>query len=168
MKTARTAARLIAPSFVASVLVLVAVGAQAFQLRGFRGVEWGAEAERLGPDATVVSREGELTCYQRANENLLFGDTELKAVHYCFVNDRLYTVRLEAAVGAKALAAEVERAYGRPDARRGLNATWGRKASDARAELVSRGEHSQLTLSPDSLRKTELALRSTAAPTPGF
>lgn len=158
----RTAARLIALS-----LVLAAVGAQAFQLRGFRGVEWGAEAERLGVDATVVSREGELTCYQRANENLLFGDTELKAVHYCFVNDRLYSVRLEAAVGAKALAAELQRTYGRPDARRGLNATWGRKATDARAELVAQGEHSQLTLYPDSSRKTELAMRGTAA-APGF
>ena len=160
--TARTAARLIALS-----LVLAAAGAQAFQLRGFRGVEWGEEAERLGPDATVVSREGELTCYQRANENLLFGDTELKAVHFCFVNDRLYSVRLEAAVGAKALAAELQRTYGRPDARRGLNATWGRKATDARAELVSLGEHSQLTLHPDSSRKTELAMR-TVTPTPGF
>lgn len=159
----RTAARLIAFS-----LVLAAVGAaQAFQLRGFRGVEWGAEVERLGADATVVSREGELTCYQRAHENLLFGDTELKAVHYCFVNDRLTVVRLDAAVGAKALAAELQRAYGRPDARRGLNATWGRKASDARAELVAQGDRAQLTLYPDNARKTELALRSADA-APGF
>lgn len=163
MNTARTAARLIALS-----LVLAAAGAQAFQLRGFRGVEWGAEAERLGPDATVVSRDGELTCYQRANENLLFGDTELKAVHYCFVNDRLYSVRLEAAVGAKALAAELQRTYGRPDARRGLNATWGRKPTDARAELVAQGEFALLTLSPDSSRKTELAMRGTMAAAPGF
>jgi hypothetical protein len=152
MTTARTAARIAAAG-----LVLVTLGAQAFQLRGFRGVEWGAEAERLGSEATVVSKEGELTCYQRANENLLFGDTELKAVRYCFLNDRLYSVRLDAAVSAKALTAEFQRTYGRPDVRQGQNATWGRKPTDSRAELVVQGAHSQITLSPDSTRQAELA-----------
>lgn len=162
MTTARTTARLVALS-----LVLAAAGAQAFQLRGFRGVEWGAEVERLGTEATLVSQEGGLTCYQRANENLLFGDTALKAVRYCFVNDRLYSVRLDAAVSAKVLTAEFQRTYGHPDARQGQSATWGRKATDSRAELVAQGEHSQLTLSPDSVRKTELAGRGTVSAT-GF
>lgn len=152
MKTSRTVAQLTALS-----LLLAAVGAQAFQLRGFRGVEWGAEAERLGTEATVVSKEGELTCYQRANENLLFGDTELKAVRYCFLNDRLYSVRLDAAVNAQSFGAEFERAYGMPDVRRGHNATWGRHETDSRAELVSKGEQSQLTLYPDRSRKIEMA-----------
>jgi hypothetical protein len=151
MKTTRTAARIAAFS-----LILFAVGAQAFQLRGFRGVEWGEEAERLGTEATVVSQEGELTCYQRANENLLFGDVALKAVRYCFHQDRLYSVRLDAAANAKALTTEFQRTYGRPDVRQGLNATWGHKATDSRAELVSQGEHSQLTLYP---RQSAVAAR---------
>jgi hypothetical protein len=155
MKTHRTAARIAAFS-----LLLAAVGAHAFQLRGFRGVEWGDEAERLGAEATVVSTEGELTCYQRANENLLFGDVALKAVRYCFLQDRLYSVRLDAAATAKALTTEFQRTYGRPDARQGQNASWGRKATDSHAELVSQGESAQLTLYP---RKEATARRAVNA-----
>lgn len=158
MKTFRTVARLTALS-----LVFVAMGAQAFQLRGFRGVEWGSEAEQLGTEAAVVSKDGELTCYQRANENLLFGDAALKSVRYCFLNDRLYSVRLDAAVNAKSMSAELQRTYGRPDARQGENATWGRKPTDSRAELVSQGEHSQLTLYPDSVRKVEMSKGASVA-----
>ncbi len=154
MKTSRATAPLIA-----AALCLAAAGTHAFELSGFRGVAWGDAAARLGT-ATVVSREGALTCYQRERENLMFGDAELAAVRYCFLNDRLHSVRLEAAVSAQAMAAELQRTYGRPAARRGAVSTWGRAPDRSRAELVAQGERSQLTI---SARPGEVVAVRTAA-----
>jgi hypothetical protein len=115
-------------------LSLAAVSASAFELRGFRGVSWGEGAEALG-EAKAVHTQGEVTCYQRDRENLLFGDSALKAVQYCFHQDRLFMVMLDAAVDQKALSAEFRRTYGRPTTQVGQTATWGGPASGAQAEL---------------------------------
>lgn len=140
MTTLRTtAARLIA----ATSLALAALGAQAIELRGFRGVAWGDDASRLGA-ATLVYRHGEVSCYQRAQENLLFGDSALTSVRYCFHEDRLFLVTLEAAATARALEAELARTYGRPDVRRGAVVAWDGRTSGAR--LTAQGKQAQLTL----------------------
>jgi hypothetical protein len=126
-------------------LSLAAMSAQAFELRGFRGVSWGEGAEALGT-ATVSSNEGEVTCYQRERENLLFGDSALKHVRYCFHQDRLFMVTIDAAVDAKSLVAEFQHTYGRPDARRGQTTSWGGKASGTRADLMAQGATARLTI----------------------
>ncbi|MEO8151605.1 MAG: hypothetical protein ABI605_00945 [Rhizobacter sp.] len=119
-------------------LGLAAMGANAFELRGFRGVSWGEGAEALG--ASVVSHsEGDVACYQRERENLLFGDTALNGVRYCFHQDHLVMVILDAPVAPKALTAEFQRSYGRPDAQRGGAGSWGGKSSGTRAEVMTSG-----------------------------
>jgi len=131
----RTAVRLSA----ALVLGLAAVGANALELRGFRGVAWGEGADALGA-AIATHQDGDVTCYQRETENLLFGDSALTGVRYCFHQDRLFMVALDAAVDARTLSAEFQRTYGRPDAHQGLAASWGSKTSGTHAELVARGK----------------------------
>lgn len=131
----RTTAQLSA----ALVLGLAAIGANALELRGFRGVTWGEGANALGT-AVATQSDGDVTCYRRETENLLFGDSALNGVRYCFHQDRLFMVALDAAVDAKALSAEFQRAYGRPDARQGLAASWGNKTSGTHAELVANGK----------------------------
>ena len=126
-------------------LGLVAASAGALELRGFRGVSWGEGVEALGA-VTVSHTEGEVTCYQRDRENLLFGDTPLNGVRYCFHQDRLFMVAIDAAANARALTAEFQRTYGRPDARRGQAATWGAKGSGTRAELAASGATARLVI----------------------
>ena len=136
MNTARhTLAKLSA----ALCLGLVALAANAFELRGFRGVSWGDSAEALGM-SSVAQIEGDVTCYQRERENLLFGDSALNGVRYCFHQDRLFMVTLDAAVGSKALSAELQRTYGRPSAHSAQAASWGNPTSGTRADLVANGD----------------------------
>ncbi|MBC7992526.1 MAG: hypothetical protein H7Z15_04695 [Rhizobacter sp.] len=115
-------------------LGLAALGAQAFELRGFRGVSWGEAAEALGA-ATPVHSLGDVTCYRRERENLVFGDSALSDVRYCFQQDSMVMVILDAAVDQKALVKEFQRTYGRPTARVGQTASWGGLASSTQAEL---------------------------------
>jgi len=123
----------------AFVLGLVAAGGvNAFELRGFRGVSWGEGVEALGA-STVAQVVGEVTCYQREHENMLYGNTPLNGVRYCFHKDRLFMVTLDAPVTPKAFVAEFQRLYGRPDSLRGEAASWGTKVSGTRAELASVG-----------------------------
>lgn len=119
-------------------LGLATAGASAFELRGFRGVDWGESPQVLGV-ATVAQIEGDVACYQRERENMLLGDSVLNEVRYCFHQNRLFMVTLAADVDQKALVAEFQRAYGRPSARSSQAASWGGKASPTRAELVAQG-----------------------------
>ncbi len=130
---------------VLTCLSLAALSVQAFNMRGFRGVSWGEASETIG-EARVTYTAGAVTCFQRERENLLFGDVALIAVRYCFHKDRLFMVRLAAAVSATALAAEFERSYGPPDVRRAHGATWGTQASGARADLFARAETATLVI----------------------
>ena len=126
-------------------LGLAAVSAGAFELRGFRGVSWGEGVEALGA-VTVSHTEGDVSCYQRDRENLLFGDTPLNGVRYCFHQDRFFMVAIDAAANAQALTAEFRRTYGRPDTRRGQAASWGAKGSGTRAELAASGANARLVI----------------------
>lgn len=130
-----TRLRTIAKLSAATALGLAALGAQAFELRGFRGVAWGEGAEALG-EARAVQVQGDVSCYQRERENLMFGDSALHGVQYCFHQDRLFMVRLDAAVSQKALIAEFQRTYGPPTSRAGLSVAWGGPTSGAQAELA--------------------------------
>lgn len=108
---------------------------QAVELRGFRGVLWGDDVSRLGP-AERVQAGGELSCYRRERENLLFGDSPLAEVRYCFHRGRLFMVLLEANVDLATLRAEFESSYGPPDAGSPTRVLWGSKTSATRVELV--------------------------------
>lgn len=134
-------------------LGLAAMSASAFELRGFRGVSWGEGVEALGA-VTVAHNEGEVTCYQRDRENLLFGDTPLNGVRYCFHQDRLFMVAIDAAANAKALTAEFQRTYGRPTAQRHQAASWGAKGSATRAELAASGATARLVIYSNTIEPT--------------
>lgn len=159
----RTAA---ARALTALGLGLAALASQAFELRGFRGVEWGEGAQALGVAAEVL-RDGDVRCYQRERENMLFGDAALKGVRYCFVNDRFFMVTLDVAVDSASLREQFQRTYGPPDARRGQAARWGGTDSPTRAELAAQGEQARLTLYSNTVatapRYPQAARRVTAA-----
>jgi hypothetical protein len=129
-------------------LGLASLAPNALELRGFRGIAWGDGADNLGP-AAVDHANGDVVCYKRERENLLFGDGPLHQVRYCFHQDRLFMVTLDSAVGLEAMVAELQRTYGPPTARLHNIASWGSASSSARAELVSLpagGPLSRLTL----------------------
>ncbi|GAB4552327.1 MAG: hypothetical protein IV105_00505 [Rhizobacter sp.] len=134
-------------------LGLAAMSASAFELRGFRGVSWGEGVEALGA-VTVSHSEGEVTCYQRDRENLLFGDTPLNGVRYCFHQDRLFLVAIDAAANAKTLTTEFQRTYGRPSTQRGQAASWGAKGSGSRAELAASGATARLVIYSNTIEPT--------------
>ncbi|MBL0728815.1 hypothetical protein [Piscinibacter sp. HJYY11] len=146
----------------------VALGAQAFELRGFRGMHWGEGAEALR-DAGPAQVDGDVACYQRERENLIFGDTELSGVHYCFHNDRLVMVMLEAPVAREAFSAEFQRTYGRPAKHNAHADVWGGVPSTTHAELVSQGpQGARLTITVSRIeadaarRMVQLASRPAA------
>ncbi len=115
----------------------LALGAvHAVELRGFRGLMWGDTPEYLGA-AQVVHDDGAVACYQREEENLLFGDSPLKAVRYCFRQGHFFLVTLEAAVGAEQLAAEFQGGYGRPDLSGPGYARWGQSGAPLVAEVLT-------------------------------
>jgi len=111
-----------------SAISLCAVAAQAVELRGFRGVMWGDAPAYLGP-AQQVQADGSVSCYRRENDNLLFGDSPLEGVRYCFQRDRLFLVILDATVGLDSLMADFRSGYGAPDVYTPGYARWG--AADA-------------------------------------
>jgi hypothetical protein len=129
-------------------LGLASIGAHALELRGFRGVAWGDGADKLGA-ATVDQANGDVVCYKRERENMLFGERAVNEVRYCFHQDQLFMVTLDAAAGMKAMISELQRTYGRPQTRLGNRASWGTASSMARADLVALpagGSQSRLTI----------------------
>lgn len=151
MKPLRLSARLATTSAALCLLALAAFDAQAFELRGFRGVLWGEGADALRGEA-LVHEDGEARCYQREQENLLFGDTPLQGVRFCFDHDKLAMVVLDAPVAAAALSAEFQRAYGRPASQKKGVSTWGGAASATTARVVALGpQASRITLAVSQL-----------------
>lgn len=129
-------------------LGLASFGANALELRGFRGVAWGDGADKLGA-ATVDQTSGDVVCYRRERENMLFGERAVNEVRYCFHRDQLFMVTLDAAAGMKAMISELQRTYGRPQARLGNSVSWGTASTMARADLVALpagGSQSRLTI----------------------
>jgi hypothetical protein len=117
-------------------LGLACLSANAFELRGFRGVVWGSASAQLGA-ASLVSSRGDVACYKRERENMLLGDSPISEVRYCFHRDRLYMVVVDSEADSAALVAEFESTYGAPHVRQPKVVTWGGKSTPARAELVS-------------------------------
>jgi len=129
-------------------LGLASLAANALELRGFRGIAWGDGADNLGP-AVVDHANGDVACYKRERENMLFGDSPINEVRYCFHQDQLFMVTLDSAVSLKAMISEFQRTYGPPKARLRNIASWGSESSSARAALVSLpagGPPSRLTI----------------------
>lgn len=148
---------------------LFTLGAQAFELRGFRGVHWGEGVDALR-DVGPAQVDGDVACYQRDRENLIFGDTELSRVRYCFHHDRLVMVMLDAPVARPAFAAEFQRTYGRPAVQTDRADVWGGVPSTTQAELVAQGaQAARLTLSvsrieADAARRMVRLVDGLAAP----
>lgn len=110
--------------------------AHAFELQGFRGVSWGDDASLLGA-AKLVHEQGELRCYRRERENLMFGDSPLKDVRYCFRNDRLFLVMIEADATREDMVPQFQRTYGPPHLRSAAMVSWGGKADAVHVEMLS-------------------------------
>lgn len=117
-----------------ALTVTTVCNASALDLRGFRGLWWGDELERLG-DARQVSAQGSQVCYQRTNENLLFGDIELRALLFCFDNGRFTSVRIDANARLEQLGAEFQATYGVPDSERNGHPVWGKPSEKTHARL---------------------------------
>lgn len=147
MKTCRRTHFSLSAPTAAALLLAVAGAAQAAspQMRGFRGLMWGDPPAHLG-SALEVARDGDVRCYQRERENLLFGDSGLRSVQYCFRHDKLFMVALDSLVEAGALRAEFERGYGPPDESRGLTLRWRSAGEPVSAEIVSRKANAPATL----------------------
>jgi len=136
MKTPRCLPKsFIVPLATALLAAALPLQTQALQMRGFRGVMWGDSPAYLGA-AELVAREGDVDCYQRERENLLFGDSELRALRYCFRHDRLFMVILEPASRGPALRAEFERGYGAPNKLQGDIALWDAAGESVVAEIT--------------------------------
>ena len=118
-----------------AVLVAASACAGALELRGFRGVAWGADVQSLGAAQQVSSGDG-VQCFQRERENLLYGDAPIRQVRFCFRDDRLFLVIVDAEVGRQALVAEFASSYGAPDEESATRSTWGDGTTRARAEIV--------------------------------
>jgi hypothetical protein len=129
-----------ATALLIGVLAPAAATATPLQMRGFRGLMWGDPPAYLGA-AEVAQRDGEVQCYRRERENLLFGDSELRSVLYCFHRDKLFMVAIDALVDADTLRSEFERGYGPPDLSAPGRAHWGTPTAPVSAELVSSSEH---------------------------
>lgn len=123
-------------TLVALALGVSACAAHAVELRGFRGISWGDGSVALGA-AVLVSQEGKVTCYQRERENLLFGDSELSGVRYCFEQDRLFLVSVESAQRPEVLAGEFGRTYGSPQRLADGRLSWQAKPGASGAEVLA-------------------------------
>jgi len=125
----------VSTALAATLLLVTSLPAHAsVQLRGFRGLMWGDPSAHLGA-AERISSDGAVQCYRRTNENLLFGDSPLQGVRYCFHRDQLFMVLVDAAVDAATLQAEFQRGYGAPDTASASFARWGGPQAPLQVEL---------------------------------
>lgn len=115
---------------------LASVSAGAVELRGFRGVPWGSDVQSLGA-AELVASGGEVQCYRRERENLLYGDSPINEVRFCFHRNHLFMVVIDSKVDQNALLAEFQGTYGPPNVRVPARAAWGDASTRARVEIVA-------------------------------
>jgi len=113
---------------------VLSMPAGAVELRGFRGFAWGTDVDSLGA-AQQVSSEAGVRCYRRERENLLYGDSPLREVRYCFHDDRFFLVIVDSKVDAATLAAEFKGTYGPPADQTPARAVWGDASSRTRIEI---------------------------------
>ena len=115
---------------------LASAASQAVELRGFRGVPWGAGVDSLGASQLAYS-DGEVSCYRRERENMLYGDSPVKEIRFCFHEGHLFMVALDADVDLDTLVREFVATYGAPDWRVPAKTTWGDRSTRARVEMVA-------------------------------
>jgi hypothetical protein len=118
----------------AAPLLALSVSVDAVELRGFRGFAWGTDVDSLG-EARQVSADAQMQCHRREHENLIYGDSPLREVRYCFHDARLFLVVVESKVDAAKLVAEFQDTYGPPTRRAASTALWGDASSRARVEI---------------------------------
>lgn len=126
-------------------LAVASLSASAVELRGFRGVMWGDDVAKLGKSELAYA-DGDVACYKRERENLLFGDAALQSVRYCFRQEGLVLVQLAAAGDGAALRHEFERGYGAPVQRSGTLLQWGNEWDAVSAEFSPSGSGALLRL----------------------
>lgn len=129
-------------TFLRTTLAVLALGAaasaaQAVEMRGFRGVAWGEASIKLGEASLVSKSSGDVSCYQRENENLLFGDSPVSSIRFCFKQDRLFLVSIESAQQAGNLADEFGRTYGKPSRSSAGRSLWAAHRGQAQAEVLA-------------------------------
>ena len=132
----------------AAMLTLLTLSApcQAAEIRGFRGIAWGDSAARLGP-VQQVSKTAGVTCYERASESLVFGDSVIEGVRFCFRQDRLFMVAIASRAPPERIRAEFQSTYGPPDKRSPGSMSWLARSSPSRAELVyAKGQPTVLSI----------------------
>lgn len=112
-----------------------AAHAGAVELRGFRGFAWGTDADSLG-EVQRVSSDAGVVCYRREHENLIYGDSPLRDVRWCFHDDHLFMVIVDSQVDGPALAAEFQSSYGPPSLRAPSKSMWGDATTRARVEIA--------------------------------
>lgn len=117
-------------------LAVASLSASAVELRGFRGVMWGDDVAKLGKSELAYA-DGDVACYKRERENLLFGDSPLQEVRYCFHRNRLFMVALDTEVDQQTLSGEFQSSYGPPDAREASTVSWGNQLTASRVDVVS-------------------------------
>lgn len=121
------------------------LSAAAVELKGFRGISWGEESDALGP-AKLAQVDGDVRCYHRVRENMLFGDATLSEVRYCFNRNQLFMVTLEAAATPESLVAELRGTYGVPTLRSAGFVQWGGKTAQTRVELLAAPKSGRTTM----------------------
>jgi hypothetical protein len=117
-------------------LGVASLTASAVEMRGFRGVMWGDDVAKLGK-STLAYTDGDVSCYTRERENMLFGDSPLQEVRYCFHRNRLFMVALDTEVDQQTLLSEFQSSYGPPDARETALVSWGSGSTASRVDVVS-------------------------------
>jgi hypothetical protein len=79
--------------FLLAISVMHSMPAFAFQNEpdGFRGIKWGTNVSALS-DMRLAEDNGEEKYYQRMNDKMQIGDTELERIVYGFYKDRFFVV----------------------------------------------------------------------------
>ena len=119
-----------------AALVVSSLSVNAVELRGFRGIPWGADVDSLGAAVQVSSRDG-VQCYKRERENLVYGEAPITEVRFCFHEERLFMVIIDSQLDQKALLAEFQGTYGPPDIRVPTRISWGDYTTRARVEIMA-------------------------------
>lgn len=114
---------------------LASASSPAVELRGFRGVPWGADVSSLGPAPRLALSNGDVSCYRREHENMLYGEVPLTDVRYCFHRGHLYLVAVDADAPLDTLRSEFQSTYGPPDQREPSKWVWGSSSTASRVEL---------------------------------
>lgn len=73
------------------LMLIIPCSSFSFQIEpdSFKGIKWGASMNKIG-GMVKIHDAGELTTYQRENDEMKMGDAALKYLNYFFFRDRFY------------------------------------------------------------------------------